>query len=144
MPADPPTGDPLARLEPTGYGWAVTLPPPAAFLGRPIDLDFETRPSPEATPPPPPTPAELDLARAILADLPAILAVAERRYLEYNAEFPEVVAGVDGPCLWLCREFRRDDDPDRWALVVGIADAPDWGIHLEFRGAEFLEIWSGD
>jgi hypothetical protein len=84
------------------------------------------------------------LVRLILAGLPEVLAEAERQYAEYNADFPELFGKIHYPHVWICREVLEDERPDHWAFVVGISDAPDWGIHTEFHGLEFQQIWSGD
>jgi hypothetical protein len=105
---------------------------------------LDTRAEPAEEPPPAAEPAEIGLVRLILGGLPGVLAECERRFREYNAEFPELLGKVHEPHIRVSREWLGGEPPGDWAFVVGIADAPDWGIHAEFRGLEFREIWSGD
>ncbi len=57
---------------------------------------------------------------------------------------PDIIERVHEPHIWLSRDVLAEERPDRWSFVVGIADAPDWGIHSDFSGLEFQGIWSGD
>lgn len=134
----------LELLRPYDYGWRCVLPTSVRFFGHPVALELETRPFPAEDSPPAPSRGEADLASRILAASPEVLAVAERQYAAYNADFPDVMAKIDRPRIWICREFQERDGPDRWTFVVGISDAPDWSIFVEFRGLGFFEIWSGD
>lgn len=134
----------LHLLQSYAYGWRCVLPESARFFGHPISLELETRPCPEEESPPLASVGEVDLASLILANIPEVLAVCEREYAAYNAAFPEILAKIDRPRVWICREFQERDGPDTWAFETGISDAPDWSICLEFKGLDFLEIWSGD
>jgi hypothetical protein len=134
----------LQTLQPDAYGWWCELPPPIRFFAKPVGVKLDTRPVPEEYPPTPPEAAEIELLRFILSGLEKLLAVAERQYNEYNIDLPELLEKVHDPHVWISREWLEKDGPGRWTFVVGIADAPDWGIHLEFRELEFLEVWSGD
>jgi hypothetical protein len=87
---------------------------------------------------------ETELVRLVLAGLAGVIAEAERRYMAFNADFPDVITKAHRPRIWVCREFMERDGLDRWAFASGISDAPDWTICIEFRGLEFLEIWAGD
>src|SRR5262245_16726536 len=117
---------------------------PHRFFGHPVALELETRPFPDSEPPPSPSRPEVELTRLILAGLPGLLAEAERRYATYSAETPDVLAKVHRPRVWICREFQDREGRDWWALEAGISDAPDWSICIEFRGLEFVEVWSGE
>jgi hypothetical protein len=114
------------------------------FIGHPVAVEIETRPSPDPEPPPSPSRTDVELTRLILAGLPEALVEAERRYAAYSADSPEVLAKVHRPRVWICREFQDREGRDWWALEAGISDAPDWSICIEFRGLEFVEVWSGD
>jgi len=48
------------------------------------------------------------------------------------------------PRIWLSRDVLAEEGPSSWAFIVGIADAPDWAVHIEFEGLTFRRIWSGD
>jgi hypothetical protein len=117
---------------------------PHRFFGHPVGLEIETRPFPDSEPPPSPSQPELELTRLILTGLPEVLAEAEKRYAAYSADSPEVLAKVHRPRVWICREFQDREGRDWWAIEAGISDAPDWTICVEFRGLEFVEVWSGD
>lgn len=134
----------MCELEPYPYGWRCELPARYRFFGCPVRVKIETRPSPADELPPPPNPSEVELVRLIVSSLSELLAEAERQYATFDQEFPELFDKIDDPHVWVCREFLELDGPDRWALVSGISDAPDWCIHIEFRGLEFHEIWAGD
>jgi hypothetical protein len=134
----------LNGLQPYPYGWGCQLPPPYQFFGQQLAVMIETRPIPADESAPRPTRGEIDLVRLILAGLPEILAKATQEYAAYNAEFPELLAKVHEPRIWVCREFQAEEGPDWWALTSGISDAPDWTIYVEFRGLTLLEVWSGD
>ena len=134
----------VQHLQPGPYGWWCELPRPERFFGQPVELRVDTRPFPDDEPPPPPASEELDLVRLILSGLPSVLAECERQYREYNAEFPELLDKVHEPHIWVSREWLGESQSGDWSFVVGISDAPDWGIHTEFRGLEFQRIWSGD
>jgi hypothetical protein len=120
------------------------LPEYARFFGHPVSLELETRRWPTEESPPRPSVGEVDLASLILANIPEVLAVCEREYAACIAEFPEILAKIDRPRVWICREFQEREGLDTWAFETGIADAPDWSICVEFKGLDFLEIWSGD
>jgi hypothetical protein len=124
----------LEGLQPYPYGWRSLLPASARFFGLPVALEFETRPYPEQDPAPAPSGGEVDLAALLLAEMPELLATCERRYATYNADFPDVMAKIDRPRVWICREMQERDGPDRWSFVVGISDAADWSVFVEFRG----------
>lgn len=126
------------------YGWRGDLPAETRFFDQPIQLRFETRPVPRDDTPPPPELDEIELARLILGKWSTLHDECERHYREYNAEFPELLGKVSEPHIWICREWLGEEPPGKWAFVSGISDAPDWGIHIEFTGLEFKEIWSGD
>jgi hypothetical protein len=134
----------LRGLQPYAYGWRSDLPMPHLFFGHAVALEIETRPFPAADPPLLPSQTEVELARLILAGLSKVLAEAERRYAAYSAETPDVLAKVHRPRVWICREFQDREGRDWWALEAGISDAPDWSLFIEFRGLEFVEVWSGD
>jgi hypothetical protein len=84
------------------------------------------------------------LVRLVLGGLPDVLAKAEWQYRQYNADAPDMIERAERPHVWLSRDLLAAEGPMHWAFVVGIADAPDWGIHVEFEGLEFRRIWSGD
>ena len=137
----------LAALAPHEYGWRAEIPPDrGTFLGRPTSLDIETTEEPRKSNPPRPTEAELALARTILAALPAILAEAARQFTDdVTAEGdPGALDQVADPHAWISRLEMEEEGPAHWAFVVGRRDNDDFGYHLEFEGAEFRSIWSGD
>jgi hypothetical protein len=134
----------IRGLQPYAYGWRFDLPMPHCFFGHPVALEIETRPFPDSKLPPSPSRPEVELTRLILAELPGLLAEAERRYAAYSAETPDVLTKVHRPRVWICREFQDREGRDWWALEAGISDAPDWSIFIEFRDLEFAEVWSGD
>jgi hypothetical protein len=134
----------VRELQPNPYGWGCELPAPFRFFGRTVELRVDTREYPTDDPTPSPDPDELELVRLILGGLPGVLIEAERQYAEYNADFPDLIERAHEPHIWIARNIRETDGPDHWSFIVGIADAPDWGIHIEFQGLEFQRIWSGD
>ena len=83
------------------------------------------------------------MVRLILSNLPALLPVVEREY-RGHADSPDIIERVHMPHIWLSRDWLAELGPEHWSFVVGIADAPDWGIHAEFAGLVFQRIWSGD
>lgn len=134
----------LGGLRPYRWGWRDDALPGVQFLGRPVGLRVDTDPTPAGNPPPPPDATETALVRLVLAGLPDLLPLLEREYREYNADHPDVIERVHEPHIWLSRDFLEEIGPGFWTFGVGIADAPDWGIHLEFDGLQFRRIWSGD
>ncbi len=133
----------LGSLEEYRWGWRAVLPG-VRFIGQPIELRVDTQPVPTNDPSPALDAAEMALVRLILGSLPALIAEVERQYLAYNADFPEVIERVHEPRVWLCRDVLAEEGPGRWSFVVGIRDAPDWGIHSDYDGLAFERIWSGD
>ena len=135
----------VQQLRPSPYGWRCELPTPVRFFGQLVELQVDTLPfCDDDEPPPAPAPAEVELVRLVLGGLPGVLAECERQYRKYNAGFPELLGEIREPHIWVSREWLGDAPPGDWSFVVEIADAPAWGIHSEFRGLEFQEIWSGD
>lgn len=124
------------------WGWRVALPG-VRFMGKSVGLRVDTQPIPTGGPSPPLDAAETALVRLVLGGLPGVLAEAERRYREH-ADSPDIIDRADEPSVWLSRDVLAEEGPGHWALVVGIAGAPDWATHAEFEGLEFHEIWSGD
>lgn len=86
----------------------------------------------------------IELAREILPHLDQIVASAEAGFREYFEEVDETVPVPYRPRIWINEDSVLDDGPKRWALVVEVEKNPDFGIHIEFDGTEFLEVWSGD
>ena len=134
----------LRGLRPYRWGWRLDSLPRFSFLGKPVALHVDTQPIPTGNPSPPLDATEIELVRLILGGLPGVLAEAERQYRQYNADFPDLIERAHEPRIWLSRDILADEGPLHWAFVVGIVDAPDWGIHSEFEGLEFRRIWSGD
>jgi hypothetical protein len=132
----------LQSLQQYRWGWRTTLPG-VLFIGKPVGLRVDTQPIPTGGPSPPLNPTETALVRLALGALPALLAEVEWHYREH-ADSPDIIERVHEPYVWLSRDILAEDGPDRWTFVVGIADAPDWGIHAEFAGLVFQQIWSGD
>lgn len=140
----------LANLSADHSGWSGVVPVEAGtFLGHPIELAIQTRgldmsifDGVEQSPPPPADERILSLARQILADLPQVLAIAEREYEDYEEDRfdPSLVSD---PNIWLSCEF-EEDGPERWAFVVGRTDWPDYGVHIEFDGLDFHDCWASD
>ncbi len=133
----------LRSLHATPWGWQAELPG-TAFLGRRVGLQIDTRSVPVDGPPPVPNAAELGLAGLILGGLPAVLAEAEGQYRAYYSGAPASVERADKPHVWLSRAELARGAPDRWALVVGISGAGDYGTHIEFAGLSYVGVWSGD
>jgi hypothetical protein len=134
----------MRQLRRGPYGWFTDLPASIHFFGQPVELHVDTRPFPTEDPPAKPNRKELNLVRLILGGLSVVLSECERQYVEYNADFPELLNKVHEPHIWVSREWLGDEIPGNWSFVVGISDAPDWGIHIEFHGLQFQQIWSGD
>lgn len=134
----------VRQLRPGPYGWRCELPTPVRFFGQPVELVVDTRPVRDDKPPPALAPAEVELVRLILDGLPEVLTECERQYYRCIAEFPELFGKAHGPQIWVSREWPGDGPPGDWSFSVGIAGAPGWGIHCEFRGLELQRSWFGD
>jgi hypothetical protein len=132
----------LRSLRKHRWGWRTDLPG-IRFIGKPVGLRVDTQPIPTGGPSPPLDATETALVRLVLGNLPELLPVIEREY-RGHADSPDIIDRVHEPHVWLSRDWLAEAGPDFWSFVVGIADAPDWGIHAEFRGLEFQRIWSGD
>jgi hypothetical protein len=132
----------LASLQEDRWGWRATLPD-IRFIGKAVSLRVDTQPIPTDGPSPPLDETETALVRLVLGNLPGLLTEIERHYRSH-ADSPDIIGRFHEPHVWLSRDWLAEEGPDFWSFVVGIADAPDWGIHAEFRGLEFQQIWSGD
>lgn len=125
-------------------GWQGELPATCGtFLKHSVAISFQTRSTFDADPPPLPTPDQVSLALMIL-ELPEIFVDAEQRFLEYTKQEPTDRAQVMNPVVWISDEVQRAQGFTRWTLVIHRHDCPDFGYHVEFDGAKFLEIYSGD
>jgi hypothetical protein len=140
----------IADLTEDEYGWQVTLPTSLGrFFGHAVRLEIETRPVAEEGAPPVVSPEETALAKTILANLPAILADAEKKFTRYTDGDADAKEQIRDPHIWINRDEFEDseddeEDMERWTFVVGREDAPDFGYHIEFDGRKCLEIWAGD
>ena len=141
--------DILANLSEDEFGWQVTLPASMGrFFGHDVRLEIETRGVAEDGAPPRVSAEEITLASIILANLPGILADAEKQFTRYNAKRdPEAVEQIRDPHIWICRDDFEDSEGEvmeRWTFVVGREDSPDYGYHIEFDGKKCLDIWAGE
>jgi hypothetical protein len=134
----------LQSLQPYAYGWRTELPKEARFFGHPIELRLDTRAVPARKRAPRPSEAEIELIRLILSGLRGVLREAVCQYALYNVDVPELFGKIHKPRMWISREWLGDTPPGEWALISGISDAPDWGIHIVFHSLEFYRIWSAD
>jgi hypothetical protein len=132
----------LRSLQQYRWGWRAALPG-VNFIGQPVGLRVDTQPIPTGGPSPPLDATETALVRLVLGALPELLVEVERHYREH-ADSPDIIERVHEPHVWLSRDVLAEEGPDRWSFVVGVADAPDWGIHSDFAGLAFQRIWSGD
>lgn len=137
----------ISNLTEHDYGWEGILPEELGRLfGQPIGIEIETRPVSEDGPPPLVSQEERALAKRIIADLPQVLAEAEKQFSRYTAKKkdPDAFEQVREPHIWINRdELEEEENPERWTFVIGREDLPDFGYHLEFDGLSFLEIWAG-
>lgn len=124
------------------WGWRADLPG-VWFIGKAVGLRVDTQPIPTGGPSPPVDGTETALVRLVLGHLPDLLPIIEREF-RGHADSPDIIDRVHEPHVWLSRDWLVEEGPDFWSFVVGIADAPDWGIHAEFSGLVFRRIWSGD
>lgn len=124
------------------WGWRTTLPS-LEFIGQPVGLRIDTQPIPISGTHPLPDAAEMALVRLVLGALPQLLIEIERQY-RAHADSPDIINRVHEPHIWVSRHMLQEEGQNRWSFIVRIADAQDWGIHCEFEGLDFLEIWSGD
>lgn len=135
----------LSRLSLENRKYRAWLPESLTFAGQLVSLEIDTESFATEAPPPEPSDELMNLARHVLAQVAPILQKAERAYIEYHRDYnPDALANASNPHLWLSVDALLDDGPTRWALVVGLKDAPDYGTHIEFDGAELVEVWSGD
>jgi hypothetical protein len=136
----------LATLRRHGTGWRGVLPTTyGTFFGHPVGIDIETR-STRGGPPPAVSQEERDLAKTIIAGLPEVLRIAEKRFADYTASHePLAHERVREPHVWILRDdFADYPGLGRWTFVVGRSDLPHYAYHLVFDGLEFVEIWAGD
>ncbi len=135
----------LAGLTPGETGWTAKVPADfGRFLSHPVGLDIQTRHFHENDPLPPPDEQKLVLARQVLRALPQVLAIAEREANHYADGLAADPTQIHNPHLWLSLDEFEDDGPGRWAFVVERQDWPDYGVHVEFDGLKYLEMWGGD
>ncbi len=135
----------LATFVADDTGWNTQVPTSAGlFLGHPIGMVIQTRHVPEDGPPPKPDEQKLALARQVLGSLPAVVAIAEREFVGYAGAEDGASPLVRDPHIWLSLDEFEEDGPGQWSFVIGRQGAPDYGVHVEFDGLEFLERWGGD
>jgi len=131
-------------LAPDAYGWTGKFPGgPHRLFEKEIALEIHTRLIPiEPVVLPDVSGRQANLVRAIAPGLPIILKRVEKELIDYAYKFdPKFNEVIDRPHVWLNCE---DDDGPSWTFVVGRADSPDFGYHLEFKGSEFIRIWAAD
>jgi hypothetical protein len=134
---------PEFNLQPNQYGWHAPLPKAPLFFGRKISLEIHTRLIPSDPPVLPPiSNSQAALVRSLIPALPSIIQKVEREMIGYNEKWsPDFRAAIDNPHIWLSPE---EDDGVSWTFVIESTQNPDFGWHAEFRGSEFIELWSGD
>ena len=135
---------PELSLAPGDYGWTGQLPEEIHRLfGREIGVEIHTREVPDDPKVlPPVSQSQAALVGSIKISLPAILKRVEAEMVEYNQKFdPDFRGFIKRPHIWL---RSSKDDGMSWTFVIGRTYNPDFGYHAEFKGTEFVELWSGD
>ena len=140
---------------PTEYGWTAPIPE-IQFCDVPLRIEVNTRPYPEEEPVPVMAEPHHDLVELILDNLPNVIDLAEKEFRKYSGTaLDSLTEDIRDPHIWI--ECPEPDDiaedgsyeiepfeGESWTLVIGQKSAPDYGIHIEFDGTDFSEIWAGD
>ena len=135
----------MASLKPYPYGWTAEIPEDCGSLfGQTVTLEFETQPTPKADPAPAVNEQEQKLACTVLSDFKNVLATVASQFREYTSDNLDEKKAARTPHVWISRDNMEQEGPTRWAFVIGREDAPDYGVHVEFAGLEYLETWGGD
>ena len=134
---------PEFSLVPTDYGWKGRFQGGLfRVLGQEVSFQIDTRAVPdEPKTLSPISESQAGLLRSIANALPAILQKVEKEIIAYNDFEPEFRQFLRDPQVWLSSET---DDGESWTFVIERTDNPDFGYHSEFKGTNFIEIWSGD
>jgi hypothetical protein len=126
------------------HGWSTTLPAEAGLcLKKRIDVSVRS-PDLLGAKEPPLTEAEIELLTTIFANLPTLVARAEKAW--ENADGYGLLDEEDRlsrPCIWIDREQQVGKTAGKWTFVIGVAKS-DYAWHVEFARNKFKEIWSGD
>ncbi len=136
------------NLQPHKLGWSGLIRDAPRFFGREISIDVHTlefdiehHNRKDGVAPPAISAKQASLVRLILPALSSIVECVEREMTDVEASDPGFREVVRNPHVWLSAEA---DDDLSWTFVVESTMNPDFGWHFEFKGAEFLEVWSGD
>src|SRR5262249_23180156 len=105
----------VKSLTPDAHGWSAALPESAGqLLGQGVGMEIVARLYPAEGAAPSLSPAEAALVTAILNGLPAILAEAEQRYREHEANYPGACGGAYAPWISISRQELAESGPSRW------------------------------
>lgn len=119
------------------HGYVVPIPQQQArFMGLPMFLAISSGFGVQGGP------ANEDLNRAskALSVLSQCVDMAEKRLAEYNKQGGITANDIQNPHVWIDPE---EDDESRWTIVIEARDNDGYAWHIEFKGAEFHDIWAG-
>lgn len=119
------------------YGFVVPIPQKnVRFMGLPLFMALSSNNGPQGGP----ATDDLNRATKALATLSQCIATAETRLAEYNKPDKITTADIQNPHVWIDPE---DEDKSRWTIVVEAKDNDGYAWHIEFKGADFHDIWAG-
>ncbi|MES2595679.1 MAG: hypothetical protein V4662_10110 [Verrucomicrobiota bacterium] len=119
------------------HGFVVPIPQSnARFMGLPMFMAI----TPASGNPGRLCNEDLERASRALTVLSQCIEIAESRLVEYSKPDAVTAADIRNPHVWIDGE---DEDKTRWAFVVEAKDNDGYAWHIEFKGAQFHDIWAG-
>ena len=119
------------------HGYVVPIPQQQArFMGLPMFLAISSRFGVQGGP----AIEDLNRASKALSILSQCLEMAEKRLAEYNKQGGITADEIQNPHVWIDSE---EDDVSRWTFVIESSENDGYAWHIEFKDAEFHDIWAG-
>ncbi len=119
------------------HGYVVPIPQQQArFMGLPMFLAISSGFGVQGGP----AVEDLNRASISLSALSQCVEIAEKRLVEYDKQRGITANDIENPHVWIDSE---DEDKSRWTIVIEAKDNDGYAWHIEFKGAEFHDIWAG-
>ena len=119
------------------HGYVVPIPQKqASFMGLPMFLAISSGFGAQGGP----AIEDLNRATKALSVLSQCVQTAEHQLIGLEKERGITASDIQNPHVWI---EPGDEEKTRWTIVVEAKDREGFAWHIEFKDAEFYDIWAG-